>query len=193
MSGIDKIIRQIEEDTEAVCQEMISSAKSKADREIADAESEAGRIRDSFSEKTERKLSEIDQRAKSAAVVEEKKIMLKAKQDAIDTMLDAALSYVRQLPDDAYFALILQMAEKHSHEDDGVIFFSEKDLSRLPLGFEEKLSAVSKGRLSVSAKPREISSGFVLSYGGIEENCSFDSMIASMNETLRDRACAILF
>ena len=47
--------------------------------------------------------------------------------------------------------------------------------------------------LHVSAGSRDIDAGFVLTYGGIEENCSFDAIFDSARETLQDKAQELLF
>ena len=50
-----------------------------------------------------------------------------------------------------------------------------------------------KASLKISREAREIEGGFVLSYGGIEENCSFDALFASAGEQLQDVVQKILF
>ncbi|MBQ3416439.1 MAG: V-type ATP synthase subunit E [Ruminococcus sp.] len=193
MSGIDKIIRQIESDTKDYCDEIIENAQIKADAVIAQTEKEADEIRTSSAAKIEQKLSDINARAKSSAALEEKKAFLSAKQRVICDMLSAALSNAKDLSDDEYFSLILKMIENHSQDDRGVICFGEKDLGRLPQGFEKQINDVSKGALVISKDPIDIDAGFVLSYGGIEENCSFDAIYRSKAEVLSDRASSLLF
>ena len=47
--------------------------------------------------------------------------------------------------------------------------------------------------LTVSSETRDIDGGFVLTYGGIEENCSFDALFDSAHEMLQDKVQEILF
>lgn len=193
MSGIDKIIQQIEEDTKSYCDETVENARKKADLTLGAAQEEADRIKASFEEKTRRKLLDIASRERSSAALEEKKVILDMKQNVISLMLSNALQYAKELPDDEYFSLILKMIEKNSQPKSGTIFFSEKDLRRLPADFESRLKALGKGELVVSKEPIRIDAGFVLSYGGIEENCSFDAICRSEFDSLSDKACALLF
>ena len=193
MSGIDKIIKQIEDDTAAVCAELIESAEEKAAQTVLDAQTQAQQILSAGQTKTDQKLRDIRLRAKSSAAIEEKKIFLDAKQNVIGEMLSNALKELKSLPDDEYFALILKMVEKNSQDKDGVISFSKKDIDRLPAGFEKKLNESAKGTLTLSQEPIGIDAGFVLSYGGIEENCSFDAVFSSEYESLSDKASALLF
>lgn len=193
MSGIDKIIKQIESDTKDYCDEIIANAQIKADKVIADAGNEAETIKASSAAKTEQRLSEIAARAKSAAALEEKKAFLQAKQSVICDMLFEALSYAKSLPKDEYFSLILEMIEKNAQDGRGVICFGRKDLQRLPSDFPKKINEVIKGELTIADEPLDIDAGFILSYGGIEENCSFDAIFRSKSEELSDRASSLLF
>ena len=81
-------------------------------------------------------------------------------------------------------------------EGEGTVYFSQADLDRLPAGLEERLNAAVREKnasLKISGESREIDGGFVLSYGGIEENCSFDAIFDSAREHLQDEVGKILF
>lgn len=193
MSGIDKIIRQIEDDIKTVCDEIIANAEKKADGIISGAEAKAEEQTRKSKEKTALTLKDLEARAESAADLEKKKTALKTRQEVIAQMLNKALFNMKNLPEDAYFDLILKMIEKNAQEKDGVIRFSPKDLDRLPGDFPAKIDSVSKGRLTLSDEPVAVDAGFVLVYGGIEENCSFDAIFLSEVDNLSDKANALLF
>ena len=108
-------------------------------------------------------------------------------------MLQNGLENAKHLPDDEYFSLILQMIGKYSLPQDGTILFGEKDLKRLPADFASKINDAAKGKIALSDKAAAIDAGFILQYGGIEENCSFDAIFASEAENLSDRAGRLLF
>lgn len=193
MSGIDKIIQQIESDTEKVCGSIIGEAQQKADRIIASAELEAQKIAADGKDRTAARVLDIKKRGDSAADLEEKRVMLSAKQQIITRMLREGLAAAKALPDEEYFALILKMVEKYSLPEDGVIFFGERDIKRLPAGFEASLNKAAKGRIALSPDTAPIDAGFILKYGGIEQNCSFDAIFAGEAEELSDRAGRLLF
>lgn len=193
MAGIDIMIRQIEDDTKAVCDEMIAKARAKSDGIIKEASKKAEKITSDGKKKTALKVADIEKRGESSAALEERKIALYTKQSIINDMLNIGMDHAKNLPDDEYFALILQMIGKNSQPADGVIIFGQKDLDRLPNGFVEKINSVSKGKLVLSDKAAAIDAGFILSYGGIEENCSFDAIFMSEAENLSDRAGKLLF
>lgn len=193
MAGIDKMIRQIEDDTKAVCDEILAQAAHKADKIAAEAKAEAEKIAVDSKRRTELKVADIEKRGESSAALEERKVALYTKQSIISEMLSKGMESVKSLPDDEYFALILKMVEKNSQPADGVIAFGQKDIFRLPKDFITLINSVSKGKLTLSDQAAAIDAGFILMYGGIEENCSFDAIFMSEADNLSDRAGKLLF
>ncbi len=193
MSGIDVIISQIEQDTQAVCGKIIAEAQAKADKILAEARDQAQSVAAAGKDKTAACVADIKKRGESAADLEEKRVMLRAKQDIIATMLKKGLEDSKNLPDNEYFALIVQMVEKYSQPEDGIICFGRKDKERMPYDLPERVNSAAKGRLTLAVEDADIDAGFILKYGGIEQNCSFDAIFASEAETLSDRAGKLLF
>ena len=193
MSGIDVIISQIEQDTQAVCEKIIAEAQAKADKILAEARDQAQSVAAAGKDKTAARVADIKKRGESAADLEEKRVMLCTKQDIIATMLKKGLDDAKNLPDNEYFALIVQMVEKYSQPEDGIICFGRKDKERMPYDLPERVNSAAKGRLTLAVEDADIDAGFILKYGGIEQNCSFDAIFASEAETLSDRAGKLLF
>ena len=193
MSGIDKIIQDIEFNTDKSCDAVLGTARSKAESIMMDAQRQAEQIIADGKERTALHVSDIKKRGESAADLEEKRVLLSTKQHIISQMLQNGLENAKHLPDDEYFSLILQMIGKYSLPQDGTILFGEKDLKRLPADFASKFTDAAKGKIAISDKAAAIDAGFILQYGGIEENCSFDAIFASEAENLSDRAGRLLF
>ena len=193
MSGIDKIIEQIQSDTDKICASVIGAAQQKADKMISEAEAKAQQIIADGKDKTASKVADIKKRGESAADLEEKRVMLYTKQKIISEMLSEGLLNAKNLPEDEYFDLIDKMVEKYSQPEDGVIVFGKKDIERLPQGYIDRLNKSSKGQLTLSDETADIEAGFILKYGGIEQNCSFDAIFAGEAENLSDRAGRLLF
>lgn len=193
MSGIDKIIQDIEFNTDKSCDAVLGTARSKAESIMMDAQRQAEQIIADGKERTALHVADIKKRGESAADLEEKRVLLSTKQHIISQMLQNGLENAKNLPDDEYFSLILQMIGKYSLPQDGTILFGEKDLKRLPAGFASEINDAAKGKIILSDKAAAIDAGFILQYGGIEENCSFDAIFASEAENLSDRAGRLLF
>lgn len=193
MTGLEKILAQIKSDSDGVCAEIKSKTQSQCDCIIRDAQDRAQSIIAEGENKAQLKKNEIISRAKSAADLESRAVILKAKQEIISNALDTARQYLCSLPADKYFDLIYKMITKYSEQADGFIYMSMSDLKRLPDDFAIKINEFSKGKLSLQDTPVDIDGGFVLVYGGIEVNCAFQSIFNAQYELFSDEASKILF
>ena len=102
------------------------------------------------------------------------------------------------LDDAAYFGLIFKMVGKFALPQQGKLILNEKDLARVPGDFDVQLkaalAAIPGAVLSLSNSTCPIDGGFVLDYGGIEENCSFEALFYSSQEAfagLRSREISV--
>ena len=80
--------------------------------------------------------------------------------------------------------------------EEGEIYFSSEDLARMPADFEKKIKAAAKakgGSLTLKKEPKAIADGFVLVYGGVEENCTLKALFDAKKDELQDKVNAILF
>lgn len=92
--------------------------------------------------------------------------------------------------------MIKKLLTKAVHSGAGEILFSEKDLKRLPATFAKEIAEIAGkngGSLKISDKPAAIDNGFILSYGGIDENCSLKALFAEKHDQLQDKAHASLW
>ncbi len=192
MTGLDKIIQEIESDAQSRCREISENAKLKCDEITEAAKKEALAITEKGKEDAKIQSGFISERGISAKELDRRKKILNAKQEIISSVLDAALDKLTGLPDKEYFDVIFKLIKNKATGQTGEIAFGEKDLNRLPDDFEARLSEVSS-KLSLCRTPHKTDSGFVLVYGGIEENCSFKAMIDSRSDELRDFIKKMLF
>ena len=66
----------------------------------------------------------------------------------------------------------------------------------MPEGYLSELQAVARekgGSLTLSGETRAMDGGFVLLYGGIEENCTVRALFDARREALQDQVHALLF
>lgn len=196
MSGLEKIVEQI-----------ISEAKETARKTVAQANTEAEQIAEAARAASRKELarllaeaeknSENAQRlADSAAEMNAKRSLLAAKQQLIGSVIEEAKAALAALPDDEYFAMLLRLAKKNALPQKGELFLSQKDLDRLPAGFEDQLNrelAPQGAQLQISSQARPLDGGFLLVYDGIEENCSFSALFDAQREALQDQVHRILF
>lgn len=193
MTGLEKILEEIKVESKATTDEILAQANAEAQQIISASEQEAKVLSEDILKKANAKAEDIILRGDSSANLEMQKAMLAAKQQVINEMLQNTLDYIKNLSEEKYFALILKLIEKNSQETPGEIAFSQADMQRLPENFIDKINTCSKAELTLCQNPANIKSGFVLIYGGIEENCSFEAMFRSKHEDLTDKISAMLF
>lgn len=193
MTGLDKITAQITVDSDKTVESIIASSEAQCSDILAKAEAEAQQILKSGETNAQRKADEIIRRAESSAELEQRKILLTTKQEVISSMVAASLETLRSLPEDKYFDIIYKMISKYMRSSQGQIFFNNSDLARLPKDFIGKLSELSQGNLTLCSDFVKIDGGFILSYGGIDVNCSFESLFSDNSEKISDAVAKLLF
>ena len=196
MTGLEKILIEIEDEAKNAAAATVKVAQQDADALIAKAKVQGEEKSIAISKQSEADVSDYLSRAKSAAALQKRKSILNAKQEMINAVIEKAQDTILHLSDKEYFDTILKMIEKHALAQDGEIAFSPVDLKRMPSGFEAQMNkAISKknATLKVSKDAKNINGGFVLIYGGVEENCSIAALFDAAHETLQDKVHEILF
>lgn len=195
MTGLDRIIAGIEAESAETIGRIGAEADEKISAMMEDAGARARAACGEIDAEAQAQVREIARRAESAARLSRGKKLLAAKQEMIAGVMQSALETARALPDEAYFDTIVRMAARAAHARTGELRLSAADLARAPADLENRLNAAltPPARLTVSALPAGIKSGFLLLYGGIEENCSFEAVFASRRDEIRDLVSRLLF
>ena len=176
--------------------EILEQAKKEADAVMAEARKNAEAECQRISEKSEADAESLKGRAESSCDLQKRKAVLKAKQEVISEILKRAYKKMLASDTETYFDIIRKMLNKYVLPEEGEICFSSDDKKRMPDGFEKEIAAIAAakgGKLIVSKEERNIQGGFVLIYGGIEENCTFKAMFDSRRGELSDKVHALLF
>ena len=196
MTGLEKIVQEILNEAESAA----GQAASAAEREAAGIEKEAGessaRQAEEILRTSKEAAAEILKRAQSSAELKKRQKVLQAKQEMIRDVIEKARQALTELPDGPYFDVILKVAAKAALPQEGEMILSPKDHSRLPKDFAERLEETAGARggsLKISEETRNLGGGFILVYGGVEENCSFDALFEAERERLTDRVNELLF
>ena len=196
MSGLDKMRSRIIEEAEQSAQEIIAKAQADAEAAVMAAEKQARAEAEKIREKAGHEAEEYAKRAASSSDMRRKQALLAAKQDMIGGVLGKAYDAVLALEKEEYFGLLEKLLEKYALAETGEICFSQRDLERMPEGFTGRIRTIAAekgGSLTVSREPRGIDGGFLLVYGGIEENCTIKAVFRSKREELSDRVNRLLF
>ncbi len=196
MTGLDKIVEQILEEADAESKTILEDANKKAEQIIADAKTSAEKIKANSDEKISMEKASGKSRAKSSSDLKKRQTVLKAKQEIINDIISKAYDGLINMEDTKYFEIMEKLVDKSVLPKEGEISFSEKDAKRLPKDFEKKVSDIAKkhgGNLVLSKKNANIDGGFILIYGGIEENCSITAMFNANKENMADKVNSLLF
>lgn len=172
-SDCDESIKKIDADAEKVCEQIFSESKLQAEKAALE-----------IAKKAELKVKQINASSKSRAELEIRNALLKKRRSEIDITVSKLLDYLLALDDDGYFEIIYKLASKLKGKK-GEILLNSKDIARLPSDFEEKLSK--SGLNAVVCKTAaDISGGFILKSGDIEENMDFAALISEKSDELED-------
>ena len=197
MTGLDKIIGQIKSESDAQVASITNKARSEADKVIAKAKAEAEGEIEQIKVNGDIAAKNAIARSKSQADLIKRQAVLAEKQKLIAEMFDKAEDYIKKMPADVYFNLMTKMIKRYAVAGKaGEIIFNKADLGRLPAGYAKtaSLEAEAKGgKLTLSDKTANIDGGFILSYGGIEENCSIKALIDDARESVQDDVQKLLF
>lgn len=193
MTGLEKIVSEIKGESDGVIDKILRDAKAEADKIKADAEHEADEACARIEREGAVRVAAEKSRAESTAELRRRQNILAEKQNLITEIEGEAKKAILDLPSDQYFDVLTKILKKNLLPEKGTIIFSKKDLDRLPASFRGSLSEISNGNLTISTETRPIDGGFVLVYGGIEENCSVTAMFESNKEILQDKIQKMLF
>ena len=163
MTGLEKIKSQILDEAKVTADAKIEDAKAQAEQMKLKAQEEGARQADTILKKSEADTASQKERVKSAIDLQRRTRLLEA--------------YI--LP------------------QEGEIYFSVKDLENMPVGFGkeiEEIALAKGGKLTVAGAGRDnIDNGFILAYGGIEENCTIRAMFDAKRDELSDIVHRLLF
>ena len=173
MAGLDKIKSQILDEAKVTADAKIEDAKAQAEQMKLKAQEEGARQADTILKKSE------------------------AKQEMIAEIIEKAYEKVINLAPDDYYQMLLSILEAYILPQEGEIYFSVKDLENMPVGFGkeiEEIALAKGGKLTVAGAGRDnIDNGFILAYGGIEENCTIRAMFDAKRDELSDIVHRLLF
>lgn len=195
MNGLEKILGIIDADTKQNEAAIIGAAEKKAAAIIESGnrsgqqayEKEFGKLKAS---------AELEYRtACSSAETASKRDILAFRSECIEKAVERAAEKLDILPDEEYFSLLIGLIGRYRRGGSGELQLGQRDLDRLPSDFEQRLAELSDkdSVITLSREAVSIRSGFVLKYGNISENCSFDSILEAERDDVRDTAASILF
>lgn len=184
MNGSERILSRIRTDCDESVRKIETHAQHEHDRIIADAQHRADTQAAAVAEKTAQKRAQLETSSQSRAQLARRNALLKQRRKEIDTTVEELEAYLLGLGDNEYFEALYRLAAKLRGKS-GEIFLSKKDLKRLPENFTKRMAAAGVDA-SVSQTPADITGGFILKCGDVEENMEFAAIISSKRDEIED-------
>lgn len=190
MTGLDKIIDEIKQEAKKASDEALARTQSEVNEILANAKKERDERFAELQQETNQEVELLQNRGEAAANLLKKKMLLEAKQQIIQEMMEGAKQSILNLPDKEYFDTLLHMVKRYALLKESMILLSKRDLDRVPDAF---VSALKEQNIVISTDTRNIDGGFILVYGEVEENCSLEALFAASKESLQDQITTIIF
>ncbi|MBQ6065798.1 MAG: V-type ATP synthase subunit E [Clostridia bacterium] len=188
MSGLDKMIARLESDCEARCEQIALEAAADAAGMLEAASRESRAEAERVFSDADKQAELIVKKAESTAAANARRLMLEAKVALIEETVDAAVKKLRSLDAPSYFGILQRLVEKYRTGEPGVLYFGASDAARMPEDFLQAFPEI-----SVSDGSAPIEDGFILKYGDIEINCTFDALRSASLDDLKTVAAEQLF
>lgn len=189
MAGIDKITNEILQDARTQAESILADARQRAEAIVEEAVKEAASRKADAAVKSETAVAEYGKRILSQIDMQKRQAILAGKQEIIGDIIGRAQEKLQQQDDASWEDMILKLLQKAVQPGEGEILFSAADKKRVSAGLAEligKAAAAKGGTLKVSDETADIRDGFILRYGGIEENCSLKALFEEKQEQLQD-------
>lgn len=221
MTGLDRITNKILAEAEKEAEKILAEADATCREIEVESKDEAERIAKSFSEELARTKAEFSARTEASAKTRRRNTLLATEGELVDEVFQSAeatvLAYDREKMLELLTGLLANaMIEQAEAEADSVALYGAED-AILPETYElilnprdratygkamiagvgnkliGKVPTEKLSRLHLSDTTKNISGGFILRYGDIESNCSFDLLFAELRQTLEIEVCGALF
>ena len=189
MAGLEKIIDQILADAQQQADEIVAQANAEAAQIVSDAKARADETVSASQKRSEADADSYEKRIESSNDLYRRTQTLRAKQEMISEVLSDAYERVLAMDDASYFDMLEKAVASYARPQEGQIIIAAKDRAKMPQDFAqrvEKAAQAAGGSLTLSEEERNIENGFILVYGGIEENCTIRALFDVKKEQLQD-------
>lgn len=198
MSGLDKIVEEIDRQAREEASRILNEADEYCNEYMEKVKIQVAEEVDEFYKKAAAERKVYEEKTISSGDFSRRNAILKAKQELINQVLEKAKEKMENLSDDAYFNILEQILRKNIQKGQGKICLSKKDLERMSDDFLDRINEIAKEQsmesgLVLEKEPVDIKNGFVLVYGEVEQNCTFDALFAYKMDMLKDIANRKLF
>jgi V/A-type H+/Na+-transporting ATPase subunit E len=197
MPEVRFLTEKIHEDAKTSMKQILAKADSQVEDILEEAREEAGAIWSRMKERALRDAEAEKRRILSSKTLEEKKKILAAKQDIIDSAFDMAAKKLRKMDDEKYEEFLANMAVELSTDEHARIFVAYNDRSRLSADFIDRVNkliekAGKKTVLSYSDVDYDINEGFIIIQDKYQIDVSIHTLLNIQREEIENRIVEML-
>ena len=219
MTGLDKIIERILADAKERARAILEGAQSDCQHAVAAYNERANNIREEIADRALQEGEQLIARARSAAAMTRRNILLDAKSEMLDEAFAAAKAQICDTDYGKYRELLVALLscallQQAKGEQDALgygdeveeidsfeVLFNESDRASLGEGVIEGARRVTERRigaervsgLRLSSECADIDGGLILRCGDVEINCSITVLLQEMKRELEGKINSILF
>jgi V/A-type H+-transporting ATPase subunit E len=191
--SIENITEKILSEANINAENSIKLAQSQALEITNKAKNEAAEILNEISQKSNLEIDIIKNRKISSGKLEERKMILATKQDAVRKSFDLALEKLSTMPEDKYINYLLD-GICNIPNCEGEVILNELDRNKIG----EKLVKIANDKLKtdkivLSKGTFQTKGGFILRKGDVEVNNTFEMILSSIKEGLTFEVANTLF
>jgi V/A-type H+-transporting ATPase subunit E len=190
--GKEEIIAKITSESKAIAENIISDARKRADEIISSAKKEAENLLNTEKKKAEELISVIKSRRVTVANLEVRKIILDAKQKAINEAFISAEESLTSLPKAKYTEIIFNMLKAEAKDGDTVTI-AKKDKDIITKAFIKDASEKLGIKLTLNPDFGDFTGGIILSGTNYDKNLTFKVELDALREEIESEVYKILF
>jgi len=198
MNGADKITERIINEARQKAEAILKDAAQKAEAIREEAVRDGERERQEILRRAELEAQEHIRRRRTVFELEMRKDLLETKQEMIEMAFRNALESLEKLSPAEYQDMVygLLMETVRSGEEELIIAQKDEDkytpefLARVNQGL---VKAGKKGSIRLAQERRNLEGGFILKYGGVEVNNSFESLLRMERDEIEPEVAGVLF
>lgn len=190
MADMKKIVECIMNEAREEAKGIVDAAYEEACIIKAEAQKEAERIARQEQSLIDNKIAETIRVSQSAREAQKREELLGAKQGLIEEALQKLYSRIKSMPKAEYYDIMLRLLKEKMRSGKCVIYLAKGDKLADKI---KHLVTEKKCEYTVSYEREDVSDGFVMVSGGIEENCTLDSLFEEKYTELCTIAAKRLF
>lgn len=191
--SIENITDKILKEANSVAEINLKNAESRSLQITNEAKQKADDIINQAAEKAKIEANILKKRKVSAGELQERKMILAAKQEAVKKSFDIALEKLTTMPKEKYINYLVKEI-LNINNCKGEIILNEVDKNNigqeLVKTINEKLKA---NKVELSSNTARTRGGFVLKNGDVEVNSTFETILNSIKEGLTFEVANTLF